>query len=182
MSAALGTTWRFRSADANAGVAISADGRTATVVGSGGTRGARGTFFEVSSSKWYVEARAVVAGGPTMGIGIGDVSQSTGIFVGQSAHSCGYHTDGSVYVDGVVVASYANYTAGDVIGYAIDQAASKIWFSKNGVWQSGDPIAGTGGAAITAATYYPMVAAELGGVWTIPIMLGQPPPAGFAAR
>lgn len=40
------------------------------------------------------------------------------------------------------------WSAGDTIAIAVDQAAGKVWFAKNGVWQaSGDPAAGTNPAA-----------------------------------
>lgn len=37
-----------------------------------------------------------------------------------------------------------NFTAGDVIGIACDFDTGKIWYSKNGIWLSGNPDTGVG--------------------------------------
>tara|TARA_A100001201_G_scaffold116016_1_gene99677 strand:- start:3839 stop:5191 length:1353 start_codon:yes stop_codon:yes gene_type:complete len=52
------------------------------------------------------------------------------------------------------------YTAGDIIGVAMDLDNNKLYFSKNGTWQnSGDPTSGstgTGATSITAASSTPI--------------------------
>lgn len=46
----------------------------------------------------------------------------------------------------------AAYTAGDVIGVALNATSGKVWFSKNGVWQGSgsNPAAGTGALQLTS--------------------------------
>lgn len=40
------------------------------------------------------------------------------------------------------------FETGDLVGVAIDLDGGRIYFQKNGVWQNGDPAAGTGGAEV----------------------------------
>jgi hypothetical protein len=58
----------------------------------------------------------------------------------------------------------ANFTAADVISVALDRVAKIVWFRKNGgSWiMSGDPVAGTGGQALTSINSDIFPAAEVG--------------------
>ncbi|CAO3357714.1 hypothetical protein [Azospirillum melinis] len=60
---------------------------------------------------------------------------------------------GNEQQDGSGATGYGSpWTAGDVIGVAVDAAAGKIRWSENGVWQaSGDPVTGAN-AAYTGLT------------------------------
>ena len=64
------------------------------------------------------------------------------------------HT-GNVFNNNSGTAYGATFGAGDIIGIALDLTNSKLYFSKNGVWQnSSDPTSGatgTGAVSITAA-------------------------------
>jgi hypothetical protein len=44
----------------------------------------------------------------------------------------------------VIVSTLASYTTADILGGAYNGSTGKGWFSKNGVYASGDPDAGTG--------------------------------------
>lgn len=42
-----------------------------------------------------------------------------------------------------------------IFGFAFDAPNNTLYVSCNGIWEVGDPVAGTGGATLTADTYYP---------------------------
>jgi hypothetical protein len=177
------TTWRFNPIDKNTDVTLSADHRTISLsVSSSFPLGARANGYPVTPGKWYVEMTAVAVAGATDSVGVGDLTQSTGITVGSGAGSCGYSADGSILLNGSSVATYATFTTGDVISFAINATLNKIWFAKNGVWQSGNPATGTGGISLTALTYYPMAVMNTGGSWSIPLTPTYPAPGGFTVR
>jgi len=83
------------------------------------------------------------------------------------------------------------YSAGNVVGVAIDTQAGKVWFAVNNVWQaSGNPVAGTSpayaGLSSVAYAYYPAIAMYLADgacaftLKTSPSELTYAPPGGFA--
>ena len=82
-------------------------------------------------------------------------------YVGGSSNEWGYYSDnGTVYSGGSSVASYTQYSTGDVVGIAFDADNGKLFFSLNGTWQgSSDPAAGTNPAAsgITSLPQFPAV-------------------------
>ena len=115
----------------------------------------------VSQAKWYVEFKCVSTTSSTnFNIGItSDPSENirSSEYMGQSADSYGVlGSNGNFYNNNSSVAYMNSFTAGDIIGIALDLDNNYIYFSKNGVWQnSGDPesgSSGTGGKAITAAS------------------------------
>lgn len=177
----LSAVWRFTSGDKGPGVVLSDGNRTMTQNTGGGIFAARGTLYGISSGKYYGEATATGFGvaSSSTSFGIANAAQSTGTFVGAGVGSCGYLASGDVRKDGSSIATYATYVSGSIIGWAVDLATLKIWFSKDGAWQSGDPRAGAGGITISADTYYGMCAAASGGIWTIPGALAYLPPPGY---
>ena len=74
------------------------------------------------------------------------------------SHGWCYNADGSVYNNGSGSSFGNTFTTGDIIGVALDATNSKLYFSKNGVWQnSGVPTSGstgTGAVSITANETY----------------------------
>ena len=74
------------------------------------------------------------------------------------SHGWCYNADGSVYNNGSGSSFGNTFTTGDIIGVALDATNSKLYFSKNGVWQnSGVPTSGstgTGAVSITANEKY----------------------------
>lgn len=115
------------------------------------------------SGKKYFEVVVDVSGGSGefILIGIANLTFPVSGGPGQDTDSYGYYQDtGEKYYNNVLSAYGATYkTNGDVIGVAVDTAAGKIWWSKNGTWQnSGDPGAGTGEAfSGISGTFYPCV-------------------------
>ena len=111
----------------------------------------------VSSGKWYIEAKAlsVVGSGSDYQIGIIS-SQVVGTQeLGHYSNDYSYYGASGSYRNNDSFTSYGNsYTAGDIIGVAIDLDNNKLYFSKNGTFQnSGDPTSGsTGTGAISITT------------------------------
>ena len=109
----------------------------------------------VSSGKWYIEAKAVSGSASDYQIGIIS-SQVVGTQeLGNYSNDYSYYGASGDYRNNNSFTSYGNsYTAGDIIGVAIDLNNNKLYFSKNGVFQnSGDPTSGsTGTGAISITT------------------------------
>jgi len=125
------------------------------------TNAANKTFntstLAVAAGKWYWEVKITTTGTENAEVGIASVlsTQSAG-GGGELNHSAGnyeYRSDGTKGNNNSNT-SWGNTwnTDDDIIGVALDLDNSKLYFSKNGVWQeSGDPTSGaTGtGAAFT---------------------------------
>ena len=124
----------------------SANGRRATV--------------EVSSGKWYWEVLRLDAYG---NVGVFDCSNNTVTYFagysssdyGMSMMTLGFYRNGSQ-------TSTSNTTgSGDIVQFALDVDAGKLWIGKNGTWfESGDPSAGTNAiysSNISGRTWSPSV-------------------------
>ena len=105
--------------------------------------------FPLTVGKWYFECTVTAVAttayiGVGQGGGIGEALDDLAV----SATSYSYASvDGSKNYGGASVAYGSTFTAGDVIGCAVDMDNGKIWWRKNGTWQaSGDPAAGTNAA------------------------------------
>jgi len=84
--------------------------------------------------------------------GTNDAIGSTAI--GQPAASY-YGNSGQSMINGTQASFGSAIASGDYVGMAVDLTNSKIYFSKNGVWQgSGDPSTGSNGLTITGDTTY----------------------------
>jgi hypothetical protein len=96
---------------------------------------------------------------------------------------------GNKISNNVSTAYGTSFTAGDVIGCAVDLVNGKIYWSKNGAWfNSGDPAAGTNPAFTgLSGNYFACVGTEAGGnTCTGSVNFGQQPftytpPTGFLA-
>ena len=117
----------------------------------------------LASGKWYWEGKAITStSGNDWHFGISS-NQVTAI-----SNELGHFSDDWAYrgVDGDYRTGNANtaygdtYTAGDIIGVALDLTNNKLYFSKDGVWQnSGVPTSGatgTGAISITAPSSTPL--------------------------
>ena len=88
-----------------------------------------------TSGKWYWENTYANSNGAYTGLKDADSSAS-----GYSIDAIGVNTAGNVYynnADSGIDGLPAN-TTGDVIGYAWDADAKKLWWSKDGQWYTGD--------------------------------------------
>jgi len=110
----------------------------------------------VSSGKYYFEAKDI-QNANWQSIGISDRPSPSDTFeLGYGTYDYTYQNGDGKKLNSGNITSYGNtYTTNDIIGCAVDLDNLKIYFSKNGVWQtSGDPTSGsTGtGAAFTIAS------------------------------
>jgi len=136
------------------------NGNTTLVSGSGGAWGTLISTIGATTGKYYFEAKCIANGNNCI-VGAVDINDdrsnsSAEWYIGQSSTGQGYQNNGAASNGG---ASYgATYTNGDIIGVAMDLDNSKLYFSKNGVWQnSGVPTSGstgTGAMSLTAGTTY----------------------------
>ena len=111
----------------------------------------------MTSGKFYAEFKQGSGGSDSM-FGISSTeATSTSAELGNYPNDYGYYqADGKIWSNNsYVVNPYgATWSAGDIIGVAVDLNNNKLYFSKNGTWQnSGDPTSGstgTGAVSITA--------------------------------
>ena len=103
----------------------------------------------MTSGKIYAEMKVTTMPGNCF-VGIdGDASNTVrqGINMGTSPNAyCYAQWGGKYHNDTSVSGAGATFTAGDIIGIAVDLDNNKIYFSKNGTWQnSGVPTSGSTG-------------------------------------
>jgi hypothetical protein len=141
-----------------------AEGNCQVITASSGYTGAQATMG-VAAGKWYFEFSPISKTGDadeyTVGV-VGTPFTGTGQTTWHPATGYGYvGSNGNTYNnDSVDTSGYGDtYTAGDIIGVALDVDNSKLYWSKGGTWQnSGDPTTGatgTGAESITAVASTP---------------------------
>lgn len=64
-----------------------------------------------------------------------------------------YESSGIIRPSGAGVAACST---GDIIGCWVRPGLGKCWFSKNGTFLNGDPVAGTGGESLGSTDFYPV--------------------------
>jgi hypothetical protein len=110
--------------------------------------------IQASSGKYYAEVKIEATPSNNAIVGItGKSMTDTQNYLGKNNYEYGYIGSGSK-VNNASFTSYGDsFTAGDIIGVALDLDNNKLYFSKNGTWQnSGDPTSGataTGAISIT---------------------------------
>jgi hypothetical protein len=98
--------------------------------------GYRVSTIGVSSGKWYSECKLV--SGTEAIIGIRSYLTSiTNNQIGYYSDDVGLYKDGRKTVNNVLTSYAGSYTAGDIIGIAIDLDNNKLYFSKGGLWSNG---------------------------------------------
>ena len=113
--------------------------------------------FGVSKGKYYWEVKYDATSGSNYNlIGIADrptINASHYLGSVTNTSNYGYYSDnGKVYAKSGTASTFGNsYSAGDIIGVALDIDNAKLYFSKNGTWQnSGVPTSGaTGTGAVS---------------------------------
>jgi hypothetical protein len=127
------------------------------------------TSLGASSGKYYAEMKWVSSHGNAACItGILDMAFSgTADPNGAVTNAFGYFASGTKHISGSSSSYGASYGAGDIIGIAIDCDNSKLYFSKNGVYQnSGVPTSGstgTGAIPIISGVTYGIYGSEYDG-------------------
>jgi hypothetical protein len=150
----------------------------------------RGTIG-VATGKWYFEMLANNGTTPIKQVGVSNDYDIRAISGDTSVSSTGgigaaWDSRGFLYQTGASGSYAYSYTTNDIVMVAFDAGSGKIWFGKNGTWNTGDPAAGTS-PAFTASGYSvlsPFVNGEGGGSGSC--NFGQrpfayTPPTGFLA-
>ena len=136
----------------NPQTAVITDGNlTLSTAGSPGRYGTY-TTIGVSSGKFYWEITAGSLSTDGYEIGIANSNKSATSALGADTNSYIYLSGGSSRTNNTTVAYGATFTAGDVIGVAMDLNAGTLIFYKNGTNQ------GTAFTSIPSATWFPTVA------------------------
>lgn len=154
-----GVTWS--PTDKSTEIALTAGNLTATASGAAGYHSVRGSISRSSGKRYYEWTQLA----PTWYAGIGTAnSELDGTVPGFAVESTAYQTSGYIANGAWDFGPYAASINGSVIGCAVDFTAGKVWFSVNGAWQKGDPVAGTGGDALRVAgnPAFPMFGCEFG--------------------
>lgn len=100
-------------------------------ISGGGNLGGVNTFG-MTSGKWFCEMDIVAVGvESSIGISKGALTMST--YVGASADSWGYYSNGNKYTGGSPIAYGTSFTTGDTIGCAFDADLGLLSFYKNGI-------------------------------------------------
>lgn len=152
----VGGAWLVDS-DSSTTTTVSSDGRTFTYTPTGSTFAAawvRAHAARTGKRYWEFSIDGPTAGDTFIGliaqaefVSIGGNKEYPQNIFGESfwgIHNGGPFTSVGLMTNGTHSgnASYA-FTTGDVIGVAVDFATGNVWFSKNGAWIVGDPVAGT---------------------------------------
>lgn len=140
-------------------ITLSNGNRTVSHTGTSSHGGVRATGSK-SSGKWYWEISfGTDPASSCLYVGIGTSSAPLESQLGGDAHGYSYKdTDGKKYHLGSGVNYGSTFTAGDIIGVALDLDAGKLWWAKANAWQaSGNPAAGTNEAYNgISGTFFPM--------------------------
>jgi hypothetical protein len=110
------------------------------------------TTIGVTSAKWYWEITAGALSTDGYNVGIASANKSATSALGSDTDSYIYLVAGTKRTNNVTLSYGASYTAGDVIGVALDLDAGTLTFYKNGVSQ------GTAYTSIPSNTWFPCVA------------------------
>jgi len=152
-----------------------------TFSNAGAVKGAKGTFA-LESGKWYWENTITTLGANDLGVGILFDGATDGMRDGTatSTYSVFYQANTNVRKNGSVVANYASYTTGDIIGIAYDAGARSITFYKNNTSQ------GSITADAPTSPYVVWIIQPNSITATVNINFGQrpfsyTPPSGFVA-
>jgi len=126
----------------------------------------------LNTGKWYWEVKPISKTGDTDNYVIGLQGQdSTATNQFEGARTYGYMiygTSGLIFNNNDGGATYAAaYTAGDIIGVALDCTNNKLYFSKNGAWSNGSGAwsSSTFDAAVGAKTITAPASTTLGGYY-----------------
>ena len=141
-----------------------------------------------SAGKRYGEF-VVVSGTGAISVGLSRAGGSADYTsaVGGEAGEFGMLSAGGYLFEAIASGSTTAYGATAVIGLARDHTLRNIWWSINGVWQTGDPAAGTGSPITYGGAFgdmFPAVSVAGDSVVTYNPDASQfayPMPAGFTA-
>jgi len=125
-----------------------------TVTGDGPTKFYFGSTLGMVSGKWYSEYKIhTTQASATIHLGISSSPTRNAYnnnFPGEDTRSYSWGEFGSTWYNNSGTAQGTTFTAGDIVGIALDADNSNLYFSKNGSWISiggttGDPTSGASG-------------------------------------
>jgi hypothetical protein len=168
----------------SSGITITDGNLTYASLGSGNGTSAFGSML-MSSGKWYWETTLKVYNGATTYIGIinnsfQEFSPSTS--ANWTTETIAYRNNATLWINNTSTTSYgATYTAGDVIGVALDITGGTLTFYKNNVSQG---VATSTG--ISGNSWYALLSSNNNASDTFAINFGQQPfvytpPTGYVA-
>jgi len=109
------------------------------------------TTQSLRSGKWYFEFRADDLS-DSWRPGLGPVFQANMSYsntMWPSGTTNFWQDNGTVYKGGTAYATAASFSVGQILGWAFDVDAKKMWFrDSSGNWVSGDPATGSGGSVL----------------------------------
>lgn len=108
--------------------------------------------YGFTGGKYYFEVEILLDSSGTERVGVGNTFSSIGT-LGSQTTSYGYMSNGQKINSSSGQSYGATYTAGDVIGVAVDFDAGVIWFSKNDVWQDSATLTEVQDGTTTNAAY-----------------------------
>jgi hypothetical protein len=114
-------------------------------ISQGASQGTTFSTIGINSGKYYFECTLTSSYYEV--IGIVPESQSTSLAHPGSGSNSGFGylpISGTYYENGSQDTGHTTAGTGDVVMFAIDLDSSSIWVGVNGVWNEGDPSAGTG--------------------------------------
>jgi hypothetical protein len=136
-------TWD--TSDKSAATVLSNGNLTATVDEASWAGGRAHADLYASTGKWYWELTIGTVSSPSYHMHGSAAAASFNVessYPGGAANSYGMQSSGTLYGTGKSGAG-VSYVATDVLMFALDMDAGKLWIGKNGTW-IGDPVAATG--------------------------------------
>ncbi len=134
----------------------------ATASPNSGWRTAQGAMLLNSGTYYYEFTIGAITTGLMIGVSTAFSDNQDYLGSGDNLFSFGWQSTGSVYYNNTSQgAIFPSYTAGDVLGMAIDFRTNGMWFRKNlGSWFSGAPPApwASTGTYVVTQSYFPMAA------------------------
>jgi hypothetical protein len=151
------TSETWNPSDTNSAISTSNSNLTALSASNGTYAAIRGVQALPASQIYFEISADVVDNSGLWGIGLSTAAYSLSDWLGHDANGIGWYPSGSVIWNNFATnINIAPYATGDILGVAVDTAASLIWFRVgSGNWNndaSADPSSGTGGISISGMT------------------------------
>ena len=156
-------TWNVAAPENQAALTYSNGNLTVNCVNSSG---AMGTVCTTETGKWYYEITMDVDNtfGTVGLIGAALNIQTGGLDGNEAAEWCWQDSSGVTRNNSSAGPTLSTFTAGDVLGWAIDFDNDLIWCHKNGTWQNSATLAEVVAGTATNAVWSGTLAAAVGGI------------------
>ena len=147
-------TQQWNTGQTAASIALSGGNLTATATQTSTLLSAFALESAAASSLLYWELVITFATASDNGAGIGITTSADTTWIGQDTTTIGWYGTGSVFNAGSMVATWATYTSGARLGFAMDLTHNKLWGRvgagnwNNDILANQNPATNTGGFAI----------------------------------